>query len=296
MNASLLDLSGKIDRVTVELFEAVLHVAQSIGVRFFVVGAAARDMILLHGYDVSTIRATTDIDLGVQVPDWKIYEQLKEGLVATGDFTPDREPQQLTYKEALRIDVIPFGAITGPDNVLTWPSDYETKMNMLGFEESYHHAVAVRLRSHPALDVRFASLAGQAVMKIIAWNDDYSRGKRDAQDLLLIMSTYLEAGNQDRLFNEEKDLVDVEDFDYVRAGARLLGRDIAAILNTRSVKAVLEILNREIGEQGRCRLVEDMMGINATSDNDFEDRLTLLKEMTSGILDRTGKARDGSLS
>ncbi|UCG79696.1 MAG: hypothetical protein JSV60_06845, partial [Desulfobacterales bacterium] len=147
MNASLLDLSGKIDRVTVELFETVVRVAQSMHVRFFVVGAAARDIILLHGYDVNTIRATTDIDLGVQVPDWKTYEQLKQGLVATGDFRPDREPQQLVYKEALRIDVIPFGAIAGPDNVLTWPPDYETKMNMLGFEESYRHAVVVRLRS-----------------------------------------------------------------------------------------------------------------------------------------------------
>ncbi len=296
MNASLLDLSGKIDRGTVELFETVVRVAQSIDVRFFVVSAAARDIILLHGYDVSTIRATTDIDLGVQVPDWKTYEQLKEGLVATGEFTPDREPQQLTFKQALRIDVIPFGAITGPDNVLTWPPDYETKMNMLGFEELYHHAVLVRLRSDPALDVPFASLAGLAAMKIIAWDDNLSRGKRDAPDLFLIMSNYLDAGNQDRLYNEEKDLVDVADFDYVRAGTRLLGRDIAATLNTRSVRAVLEILTRETAGDGRYRLVTDMMDIHGTSDNDFDHRIDLLKELTSGILDRTGTVRDGNLS
>ncbi|MBW1860007.1 MAG: nucleotidyl transferase AbiEii/AbiGii toxin family protein, partial [Deltaproteobacteria bacterium] len=206
-----------------------------------------------------------------------------------------RDPQQLAYKEALRIDVIPFGAITGPDNVLTWPPDYETRMNMLGFEEAHNHALTVRLRSDPVLDVPFASLAGLAAMKIIAWNDNYSRGKRDAPDLFLIMSTYLDAGNQDRLFNEEKDIVDVEDFDYVRAGARLLGRDIAAILNTRTVKTVLEILIRETGEEGRCRLVEDMMDIHGTSENGFDHRLDLLKEMTLGILDRTGKGRDSNL-
>jgi predicted nucleotidyltransferase len=230
------------------------------------------------------------------VPDWKTYEQLKEGLVATGEFTPDREPQQLTFKQALRIDVIPFGAITGPDNVLTWPPDYETKMNMLGFEELYHHAVLVRLRSDPALDVPFASLAGLAAMKIIAWDDNLSRGKRDAPDLFLIMSNYLDAGNQDRLYNEEKDLVDVADFDYVRAGTRLLGRDIAATLNTRSVRAVLEILTRETAGDGRYRLVTDMMDIHGTSDNDFDHRINLLKELTSGILDRTGTVRDGNLS
>ncbi len=296
MNASLLDLSGKIDRGTVGLFEAVVHVAQSVNVPFFVAGATARDIILLHGYNVDTIRATTDIDLGVQVADWDRYEQLKKGLVETGDFTRGRDPQQLLFREALRIDIIPFGAITGPDNTLSWPSDSETKMNMLGFEEAHNHALKVRLRSDPVLDVRFASLAGLAAMKIIAWNDNYSRRKKDAQDLFLIMRTYLDAGNQERLYSEEQDLVNVKDFDYVHAGARLLGRDIAAILNAKSVKTVLEILTRETSDQGRNRLVEDMMGIRGTSDNDFVERLGLLQELTSGILDRTGQENDRSSS
>jgi predicted nucleotidyltransferase len=223
------------------------------------------------------------------VPDWERYEHLRKGLVATGDFRAGRDPQQLVFKDVLRIDIIPFGAITDPDNALSWPSNSETKMNMLGFEEAYHHAITVRLRSNPVLDVPFASLAGQAAMKIIAWNDNYSRGKRDAQDLLLIMRTYLDAGNQERLYSEEQDLVNVKDFDYVRAGARLLGWDIAAILNAKSIKIVLEILTRETSDQGRNRLVEDMMGVHGTSDNDFDERLSLLKEMTSGILDRTPK-------
>jgi predicted nucleotidyltransferase len=103
------------------------------------------------------------------------------------------------------------------------------------------------------------------------------------------MRTYLDAGNQERLYSEEQDLVNVKDFDYVRAGARLLGWDIAAILNAKSIKIVLEILTRETSDQGRNRLVEDMMGVHGTSDNDFDERLSLLKEMTSGILDRTPK-------
>ena len=70
-----------------------------------------------------------------------------------------------------------------------------------------------------------------ALMKIISWNDRYSERDRDAKDLALLRRTYLDAGNVEHLNNEEADLVEKEDFDYVRAGARLLGRDIAVITN-----------------------------------------------------------------
>jgi predicted nucleotidyltransferase len=79
----------------------------------------------------------------------------------------------------------------------------------------------------------------------------------------------------------------VEDFDYVRAGARLLGRDIAAMLRPETASTVLAILTRETDEQNRCRLVENMTDLETDSADNFEERLNLLKEMTLGILDRT---------
>jgi hypothetical protein len=74
-----------------------------------------------------------------------------------------------------------------------------------------------------------------------------------------------------------------------------LGRDIAAILNPSTVKTVLEILTRETAEDGRYRLVADMADVYRTSDSDFDRRLNLLKEITSGILDRTRTVREGGL-
>ncbi|MGD9161830.1 MAG: hypothetical protein PVG39_25695 [Desulfobacteraceae bacterium] len=70
MSRNLLDLSGKIDPLTIELFETIKNTADSGGINFFVVGASARDMILEYGYEIKTKRATMDIDLGVQVADW----------------------------------------------------------------------------------------------------------------------------------------------------------------------------------------------------------------------------------
>lgn len=286
MSGNLLDLSGKIDIFTVELFETISNVAVSINVPFFVVGATARDMILTHGYDIQTIRATNDIDFGVQVSDWDQYRKLTEGLISTGKFKPTREAQRLLYEEILRIDVIPFGIISQPGNILSWPPDHEIKMSTLGFQESYNNSITVRIRAKPILDIQFASLAGLALMKIISWSDRYPERDRDAKDLALLMRTYLDAGNVEHLDNEEADLVEKEDFDYVRASARLLGRDIAVILQPETAETVLEILIRETGEKDRYRLVEDMMDRSAVLDDNFDENLQLLEELRSGILER----------
>jgi len=286
MSKNLLDLSGKIDNSTIDVFETIANVAESLDVPFFVVGAAARDIILTYGYDIDTIRATRDIDFGVQVSDWDQYKNLTESLVATGEFRYSGEVQRLLYKDSLRIDIIPFGPIANRDNTLSWPPDHEIEMSILGFEESYNHSLTVRLRSNPVLDIQFAAPGGLALMKIISWGDKYPTRDRDAKDLALLMRTYIDAGNAERLFNEEVDLVEKDDFDYVLAGARLLGRDIAAILNRNTAKTVTEILNRETGEQDRYRLVEDMMESSGDSNNDFDEKLQQLEELKSGILER----------
>lgn len=286
MNKNLLDLSGKIDDFTLGLFETTATIAESLSVPFFVVGATARDMILVHGYNIQTIRATHDIDFGVQVSDWDQYRRLKEGLVATGKFRSTNEAQSLLYENSLRTDVIPFGPIADPDNSLTWPPEHETEMNILGFQEAFHNSRTIRLRANPIIDIQVATIVGLALMKIISWNDKYPVDDRDAKDLVLLMRTYLDAGNDERLFTEEVDLVENEDFDYVRASARLLGRDIAAIIQPKTKNIVLEILNRETGERDRYRLVEDMMKSRAALKDDFDELLQLLEELKSGILER----------
>lgn len=287
MDSTLLNLFRKIDDSTIQLFEIVARVTESLDIPFFVVGAMAREIILVYCHNIRTTRVTEDIDLGVQVSNWDKYEQLREGLVATGSFTEARKPERLLYEQVRRVDVIPFGTITDPDGAITWPSDHETVMSTLGFDEAYQNSMTVRLRSDPPLDIQFASLAALAALKIIAWNENYTRRQRDAQDLLLFMQNYLDAGNQGRLHNQERDLVDVEDFDYVRAGARLLGRDIATIFRPETVSTVLSILTRETDEHNRCKLVENMANLETASADNFEARLNLLKEVTLGILDRT---------
>src|SRR4030042_4231487 len=109
MTKKLLDLSEKIDGFTAELFEIISVVAGRMDLPFFVVGAAARDYILELGYGVRIMRATYDVDLGVQVPKWDVYNRLREGLIATERFIPDKnQPQMLLYTRNSPDHTIPF--------------------------------------------------------------------------------------------------------------------------------------------------------------------------------------------
>jgi len=92
--------------------------------------------------------------------------------------------------------------------------------------------------------------------------------------------------NENRVYVEESDLI-VEDFDYDRASARLLGRDIAAISHTKTFKVIIGILNRETGNQSRYRLVEDMVTSSAIFNDDFEEILQLLENLKKGLLERS---------
>ncbi len=60
MSANLLDLSGKIDALTIAIFDAIVTIALANDIRFFLVGATARDLILHYGYGVAVGRATGD--------------------------------------------------------------------------------------------------------------------------------------------------------------------------------------------------------------------------------------------
>jgi len=99
-----------------------------------------------------------------------------------------------------------------------------------------------------------------------------------------------DAGNRDRLFEDHMDLVEIQGFDYVRAGARLLGRDVANIGKPETTGRIREILAKETAEEGQYRLIQAMMTDRGVSDEESENRfdklLTLLRQLVKGIEDR----------
>jgi len=286
MTQKLLDLSGKIKGPILKILKTISNIATPLNIPVFVVGAAARDIILHYGYVVEIIRATEDIDLGVMVKDWDKFTQLKEAITGSGTFDQGREPQRFFYKSNFPVDIVPFGQISKPKDTIEWPEFEGIEMITLGFMESFDNSILIRLRTDPDFEIRFASLAGLAAMKLISWKDKNPERNKDAKDLKLIMLNYIEAANFERIYEgEDSDILEAAAADYELMSARLLGRDVATIITPESKEYILKILNEETGEQGHYKLAADMRQSPFYSSNDFDANLNLLEAFKNGFLD-----------
>jgi predicted nucleotidyltransferase len=285
MTRTLLDLSGKL-RPYEDVFREIIRITSEHRITFFVVGALARDIIMGLGYGINVKRATEDIDCGIQVDTWEQYERLKSRLIDTRMFRADvRQRQRMIYQNQIKVDIVPFGAVEDDKGRIAWPPDREFVMNTLGFDEAYIDAIAVRLAVD--IEIPVSSLAGLALMKLIAWNDRRHAYQKDALDLGFLMTNYLDAGNQERIYEEEGDSTDLlsEDFDYDLASARLLGRDVRRLLTERSYAAVTAILDEQTGERNEYPLVEAMIRNGENFHGDFDKALRMLEAFKHGVLD-----------
>jgi predicted nucleotidyltransferase len=284
MKNILFDLSGKIEKPIVDALGTLKKAADSLNISFFIVGASARDLILKHCYGIEPSRRTGDIDLGVQVANWKQFKELAESLIATDQFFQAPEKQRFRYGTIL-IDILPFGPIADENKKISWPPEHEVIMSMVGFEEAYEYSITVRLSSDPVLDIKLSTLPGLAIMKLISWKDRYPERKRDAGDLLLIMNKYEEAGNSERLYGKELPLLQEEDFDARTAGIRLLGRDMAKMSDMQTFRIVKSILDAEIGDMSQYRLISDIIRESSILDVRFDEILFRLGKLRQGIVE-----------
>jgi predicted nucleotidyltransferase len=256
-------LNSAVDLSVVRVLRVLNPIAQSFKCEYFLAGATARDLILVNVYGLPPGRATRDIDIGIAVENWTQFELLKERLLATNDFTASRAQQRLIFAGSndgisIPIDLIPFRGVASDDGIIAWPPGQDIVMNVAGFEEALTSSVLIEIEAH--LTVHVASVAGLTLLKLAAWVDRGREGNKDAADLYRLLTTYADAGNTDRLYDTELDLLKVAEFDMRLAGAELLGRDVAAICNARIPHQVQSVLAEEANRE---RLVIDMVRTSA---------------------------------
>jgi predicted nucleotidyltransferase len=161
-------------------------------------------------------------------------------------------------------------------------------MNIMGFEEAYRYGLTIRLSEVPVFEVKVPTIPGMALMKIVSWKDSYPLRPKDAEDLLFLMNNYAAAGNEDRLFDEETDLLSEEGFDLTLAGVRLLGRDMAAMANTATGEMIRAILDEESSEKERYRMVQHMAA-SSGSYQGWEEIQAKLEKLRQGFMERFQK-------
>ena len=241
--------NNPVDPSIVSVLRTLDPIARQADCPYFVAGATARDLILVNVYGLRPGRATRDIDCGIAVANWDRFASLKQRLVETGGFASDRRAlQRLTYSDraggfSIPVDLIPFRGVTAADDTIQWPPSRDIVMSVAGFEEALASSVPIQIEEN--LIVRVASTPGLMLLKLVAWADRGRETNKDAADIYRLLMAYADAGNTDRLYGQELELLDAAAYDIQLAGAELLGRDVAHLCSPRSLALVRSVLESE---------------------------------------------------
>jgi len=226
----------------------VAEEAQAEQVDYMLVGATARDILLTHVFGLAARRATYDVDFAIAVKDWDQFDALRARLIARGTFIPGGQARQRLYYKGdqgdlnYHLDLVPFGQITQGSDELAWPPDMKVIMNLAGYDDVL--AAAERVTFLPGFDGKVVSLAGLAILKLVAWSDRGLENPKDAHDLIHLMDSYAAAGNIDRVY-EEDGVIEAGDYDPDLAGVYLLGKDIRRVASEQTIAVLTQIVERD---------------------------------------------------
>ncbi len=259
--------------LVLEPLKAVAQTANSLSLPYFLAGATARDLVLENIFGRAPGKLTRDLDFGFVLSDWKQFENLKAALMSTGRFKPDRTIQRVLYQHSagisVRVDLIPFGGVQEGSQI-SWPPDNDFVMNVAGFKEALESAIQVQAESD--LVVPVTSLPGLIILKLFAWADR-KHEKRDAPDILKILTDYADAGNEDRLYADELPILEAAEFDVPIAGARLLGKDARHIASQETSASIAKML---ADPDLKRELLNQLVQTSLRSDQSFTDHCALL--------------------
>lgn len=278
MTNKFIDLSGKIDPWVNEALLAFDQCAAAQNLSYFLVGAAARDL-LLAASGLRPYRKTEDVDLAIQVASWNEFHTVIQALILKQDFKETNLKHRFSFHDH-HIDIIPFGGVSDQELKIHWPSEVGLIMSVAGFDEAYASSLVFKISENPVFTIRIVSFPGLALLKVVAWKDKYPERSRDAEDLFLLMDNYELSGIEDRLYGDEQGLLEQEGYDNNLAGIRLLGRDIASLCEAKTKTIVAGILSNE---NDRFRLAADIIRNRKLMQERHQELLTKLEKLRDGF-------------
>jgi predicted nucleotidyltransferase len=286
---TLPSLQKQLPKNYIETIRTVVSAAERLEIPSFIVGATARDIIFVHVYNVPIYRETTDIDFGIAVESWAKYELLKKTLIDFENFRPDKKQEQRLWrgKEAdeIKIDLVPYGKLEQPAGQIAFPPDGDFVMTTDGFTEAYKSSLIAELTDD--LKVRVVSPAGLALLKFVSYDDKPHTRIRDLQDIWFMMKNYEAVGNKERIYEEDSDLLDDENFDVRTVGARLLGRDMARLLTTQTKKIIFKHLAENESDIGLSRIAETTARAEEIFDDHLPQVVEMFRQLRLGISERS---------
>lgn len=274
-----------VDPLTLMVIGEVRRAAEGRGIPVFVVGAVARIILLENVHGLKAGRTTTDVDFAFALDDWAQFQQIKASLLENPGFNASEHVVHRLYfrapgvEHSYKVDLIPFGGVETSPNTIAWPPDAAIMMNVAGFGDAFDAAVTVEV--NPGIEIAVASLPGIATLKLFAWADRRKESPKDALDLLALLRSYHEAGNENRIYEDAEALAALEAVGYAPelAGAWLLGKDVAAMVSASTISGLGALLNGTTRDQ----LIEDMSRAERWRDDSLEYSQRLLEQFTKGF-------------
>lgn len=258
--------SEKIDHPLLKpLLEELIPFFEQQGVKFFVIGATARDIILEINGEQSG-RRTQDIDIAITIDKWEQFEKISVELTKLDSFTKDNNQQQrFLYLNEFQLDIVPYGAIMGENDKIYWPPDQTFAMNVLGYNEAQKETISITLDDKIEFEV--VTLIGIVLLKIVAWKDRNHKGNKDADDLVFIMKNYLNINDERAATKHYEDVYVIENYTELKASASLIGIDLKELVkdNTKLLDFLINTLIVEIEKKETSVLLNQMIETHKTS-------------------------------
>ncbi|MBR0532374.1 MAG: hypothetical protein IJJ96_07180 [Bacteroidales bacterium] len=261
-----------------ETLDALYHAYSEINACLYLVGAAARDIcsMLLNSQDAP--RKTMDLDVAVALKEWGEYDRLTGILIGQG-FEKGKQKQKFYYSLKgmtlkYEVDIVPFGALAENETV-AWPPEGDPVMSVRCFED------VMRASDYVTVDGRFsfhvASLPGQWLIKLDAWEDRHLLTRKDASDMMFLMeNAYVLLALASESIPEEVN-VDAASFDLTVAGAEWIASELSRILTREHRSYYSDLILREVSLAVSSCLLNDLYDNSRTSS--FESVLNGLRSM-----------------
>ena len=282
MKNTFVNIAGKLPPGLTALYSDISDVAKSLDINFLVVGAMARDLVLVHGFGSTIERGTRDVDFGINVASWEDFETLKAQLIKQGFEQDKQKTHKLTRCDSQdlpwEVDIVPFGSIATHDHTISWPPDQVVVMSVLGFTEAMDNAFSVQISDNPYMTISVASPAGVAILKLVAWVEREVEVKpKDAMDLGYLIESYTKIPEIFAAIYEEG-CMEAQDWDETKASAMKLGRDAGVIALPPTKKFLKDRLFNQAPKVEQ--FIRQMQG------NRLSDSAELLDIFTEAFLDQ----------
>lgn len=223
------------------------RIAAGLRLGYVLIGAGARLLLPQWRCAGRDMRHTEDWDFGVQLENWKAFEELRKALQGAGLFRATAIRHRMLHVTGAQLDFVPFGNIESPTGTLRWEGE-ERSMNVLGFAEALSSAHCIAVEDDFFLPV--VGMPGFSVLKLFSYADRVGHKKIiDLQDCYTTLSIYHAVCNPEAVFDRCATQLISGNFTWEMAGAWMLGIDAAEIMHEKTRDALLQVLEHVCDEE-----------------------------------------------